>query len=307
MGPTHRLRLAAFAAALVALGCSAGVDAPLQTSANLVQSNQVQGVPLDAATVEKEVGLVDLSPGRVTRVEGEERIRQIPAGGDPGAWEVTPIGFQLTMKDDATPVPGGPTYRVEDTVALNDPATVILTDLWRQDKSGLFNWQSDLPGSGFAALAQRLEQRTDDAHRAAIERALAVVEARRQAVLGASSLPTRRALGGGGGPTDHEITFLRYPLHPNASWDGRPGFNVWTCEAKEWLDTPAGRFHAGRMHIDVPGQLGPDDYALTWWAEPGEVKRHYHFLAPLTDANGNPIGNFEFEETLEVTQYTQPA
>ena len=299
MGPTLRLRSALAVFAFVALGCSARVDAPI--TAPTAQLNEVQGVPLAANLVEKEVGLVDLSPGRVTRIEGEWRVRELPDGAPPGAWETHPTGLVRTMQPgEATPVPGGPSYRVEQEAELAD-STGPVDYLWRQDRSGLFLYQEDVeaPRTLHAAGVRS----------AAVQRALAIIEQKRAAVIGAveQQMPTRRATAAPGGPGPHEITFLLYPLHPNATWEGRPGFNVWTVQAKEWLDTAAGRFHAGRLSIVVPGGFGPDDYALTWWAEPGEVKRHYHFLAPLTDANGNPIGNFEFEETLEVTQYTQPA
>lgn len=296
MGPTLRLRSALAVFAFVALGCSTRIDAPI--TAPSAQLNELQGVPLAANLVEKEVGLVDLSPGRVTRIEGEWRMRQIPDGGPPGAWETHPSGLVRTMQpDDATPIPGGPSYRVEDEASTDDPATVLLVSLWRQDRSGLFLYQEDVA----AARPLRLAGVTSPP----ALRALAIIEQKRAAVMGAlaQEMPTRRATAQPGGPGPHEITLLRYPLHPNASWDGRPGFNVWTVEAKEWLDTAAGRFHAARLSIVVPGAFGPDDYALTWWAEPGEVKRHYHFLVPATDVNGNPIGVFEFEETLEVTQY----
>jgi hypothetical protein len=298
MGPT--LRIALVSLSFVALGCSGRADAPITAPSglNAVAVNDVAGIPVDARLTEKEVGLVDLSPGRVTRLEGEWRMRELPDGGPPGAWETHSNGFIRTVQPgDETPVPGGPSYRVEHEAAIDDPATVNVVDLWRQDRSGLFLYQEDVDAPRTLHVA--------GVRSSAVQRALAIIEQKRAAARGAlfTDMPTRRATAAPGGPGPHEITFLRYPLHPNASWDGRPGFNVWTVEAKEWLDTDAGRFHAARLHIEVPGAFGPDDYAITWWAEPGEVKRHYHFLAPMTDMNGVPIGMFEFEETLDITQY----
>jgi len=306
MGPTLRLRSALVVFAFAALGCSGRTDAPITapSAATAAGVNYAAGIPVDANLAEKEVGLVDLSPGRVTRIDGEWRMREIPDGAPPGAWEAHSKRLERTVQpDEATPVPGGPAYRVESEIDLDDPTLDPVVSLWRQDRSGLFLYQEDVAAPALRTFASRFAAD----RRPAIERALALIEQKRAAVLGAvaAEMPTRRATAAPGGPGPHEITLLRYPLHPNATWDGRPGFNVWTVEAIEWLDTAAGRFHAPRMHIVVPGAFGPDDYAITWWAEPGEVKRHYHFLAPLTDANGNPIGMFEFEETLEVTQYSR--
>ena len=150
--------------------------------------------------------------------------------------------------------------------------------------------------------AMRLDARRlaldDPARESQIARALAVIEAKRAAVQGRVSQAFAR-----GGPQQAEITFLRYPLHPNASWDGRPGFNVWYFEGWDDLVTPAGNFRAARLRIDVPGQLGPDDVVQTWWAAPGETKRHYHFVAPLTDETGQVTGTFEADETFLVSSY----
>src|SRR5690349_1402701 len=192
MGPTSRLRLAALAAAVLLPACSQHTTEP---SMRVATSNaQAQAVPLAGTLAEKEVGLVDLTIGRVTRVEGEERLRQIPTGGTPGDWQVTPIGFLRTVRGDVTPVVTGPSYRAEDEVALDNPAEVILTDLWRQDRSGLFAFQPDLAVSHFRPLARRMASGVDAAHAAAIDRAVALLEAKRAAVLGAASgeMPVRR-------------------------------------------------------------------------------------------------------------------
>jgi hypothetical protein len=289
MGPTLRLRTALVVAALVALGCSNRVDAPFETST---------APTLEAAKAATDaIGLVDLSAGRVTRVEGEFRFRFEPDGGPATEWESFATTYQSTMQgDDVTPVPGGPSYRPEEYLEVSDSSTVLNTYLWRQDKSGLYLYQEDVAAP--ASLS---------AHRsAAIARALASIEQKRTALRGAlTEMPLLRA-GQAGGPGPHEITFLEYPLHPNATWEGRPGFNVWTVEAKEWLDTPAGRFHAARIDIVLPQFFGPGDYALTWWAEPGEIQRHYHLFGDMTDESGNIIGKVETDETFQVTQYTHP-
>jgi hypothetical protein len=86
-----------------------------------------------------------------------------------------------------------------------------------------------------------------------------------------------------------------------------PGLQRLVFEGWDDLATPAGPFRAARVRIDVPGQLGPDDVVQTWWAAPGETKRHYHFVAPLTDDTGAITGTFEADETFLVTSYeSQP-
>jgi hypothetical protein len=297
MGPSFRMRLAALGVVLLSLGCSVNAIAPINTPSNPVTVTlDARGTPIDAAPAEKEVGLVDLSLGRVTRVEYVVMTRFRPVGGPMSDWAETRFARELTIVGEETPLGGGPTYRVEEAVDPANPGAVLLRDRWRQDKSGLFDFQEDLAPTAMRLTASRLT--LDDPSRAAqIARALTIIEAKRAAIRGVSQALARR------GPQQAEITFLRYPLHPNASWDGRPGFNVWYFEGWDDLVTPAGPFHAARLRIDVPGQLGPDDVVQTWWAAPGETRRHYHFLAPLTDSNGEPTGTFEADEAFLVTSY----
>ena len=302
MGPSYRIRIVALGLALAALGCSVNAIAPINTPFGPVTVTlESRGMPIDAAPVVKEVGFVDLSLGRVTRAEYVVMTRVSPVGGPRSDWAETRFAHELTIVGEETPLAGGPTYRVEEVVDPEKPGTVLLRDRWRQDKSGLYDFQDDLVPTAMRLTARQLT--LDDPARASqIERALASIEAKRAAVQGR----TPRALAGRG-PQPAEITFLRYPLHPNASWEGRPGFNVWYFEGWDDLVTPAGPFRAARVRIDVPGLLGPDDVVQTWWAAPGETKRHYHFVAPLTDDNGEVTGTFEADETFVVTRYeTQP-
>jgi hypothetical protein len=302
MGPTIRIRIAALGVALLALGCSVNAIAPINTpSGPVTVTLNSRGIPIDAQPVAKEVGLVDLSPGRVTRVDYVVRTRMTPAGQPPSDWSETRFARVLTIMGEETPVAGGETYRVEESIDPEHPENVLRHDLWRQDKAGLFNFQADLAPSAMRLTAGRLV--LDDPARAAqVARALAVVEAKRAAIQGRVPRALARR-----GPLPEEITFLRYPLHPNASWDGRPGFNVWYFEGWEDLATPAGPFRAARVRIDVPGQLGPNDVVQAWWAAPGETQRHYHIFADLEDETGQVTGTFEADETFVVTSYeTQP-
>jgi hypothetical protein len=282
MGPTDRFRLAALAAAFLLVSCSrqSTEPSPLRLASSAAG---LEAAPLAV----REVGLVDLGLGRVTRVDGHALTRIIPTGQAPGPYDDQALAFVRTITGDE--VHGGVTYRVETSVDPAEPAVTLLTDRWRQDRSGLFDWQEDL---GAPARRTYAIHAYADVDAASLERALAVIEAKRAAVLGAR------------GPLASEITFLRYPLHPHASWDGRPGFNVWYFEGWDDLDTPAGRFRAARVRIDVPGQLRPDDVVLEWWAAPGEIKRHFHFTADMTDASGQETGTFEADETLLVSAYT---
>jgi len=302
MGPSYRIRCAALGLALLGLGCSVNAIAPINTpSGPVTVTLESRGIPLDAAPVAREVGFVDLSLGRVTRVEYVVKTRTGPVGGPLSEWEETRFAHVLTIVGEETPLAGGPTYRVEETVDAETPGTVLLRDRWRQDKSGLYDFQDDLVPTAMRLNAGRLAL-DDPARSSQIARALSLIEAKRAAVQGRTPRALARR-----GPQPTEITFLRYPLHPNASWDGRPGFNVWYFEGWDDLATPAGPFHAARLRIDVPGLLGPDDVVQTWWAAPGETKRHYHFVAPLTDETGAVTGTFEADEAFVVTGYeTQP-
>jgi len=295
MGPSRRIRFAALALPLLALGCSVNAIAPISTSSGPVTvALESRGTPIAEAPAAREVGLVDLSLGRVTRVDYVVRTRMTPTGQPPTEWVESRFARVLTIVGEDTPLPGGETYRVEESVDPLDPENTLLRDLWRQDKAGLFNFQEDLAPTAMRLAAARLAL-DDPAHASQVARALTVIEAKRAAIRGRAL--ARR------GPQTAEITFLRYPLHPNASWDGRPGFNVWYFEGWEDLVTPAGTFHAARVRIDVPGLLGPRDVVQSWWAAPGETQRHYHIFADLTDETGQVTGTFEADETFVVTSY----
>ena len=292
-----------FAAAGLA-GCSADPpSSPVQSdlrAAALEFARPDPGALVDRADPAR--GLVDLGFGRLTRVEGMFRARTIPTGGVPGPWVEIVQTTERQVVGVQTPVGGGPTYRQERVRILEQTGPSTSYDLWRQDKSGLFLYQEDVAARTprrAMPLAVASSRAGSSREAAAYARAWDQVAAKREALALAAGPP------GGAGP--HEITFLRYPLHRGATWEGRPGFNRWTVEENEWLETPAGRFHATRLRIELPEFFGPKDLALTWWDEPGEIRRAFHLFGDAVDDGGNVIGEVETLEEFVVVDYVPVA
>lgn len=304
---TPALVAAALAAALAGLSCSRAPSAPELTNPTgdrLAAPAEIAARP-DAGLAAADRfdpgrNFVDLRFGRLTVVEGEGRVRSILTGQEPGPWGTFRERIERQVVDLRTPVGGGPTYRVERVLHHEGGGTPFEAfDLWRQDRSGLYLHSPE----GFEApIARRMRAAVragaPAGHAAAFARATARVLGKRDAIL---------AGGPPGGPGTDEITFLRYPLRRGASWDGRVGFNLWTVEETEWIDTPAGRLHAVRLRIEIPGAFGPRDEALTWWQAPGEVRRAFHLFSDAVDDGGNVIGEVEFEESFALTVYQPDA
>ncbi|MEO6461809.1 MAG: hypothetical protein ABIP29_01920 [Candidatus Eisenbacteria bacterium] len=237
-------------------------------------------------------GFVDLGFNRLTRVTGAFRARTILTGQQPGPWVEGTFSTERLVVGVQTPLGGGPTYRHERVRHLENSGPSTTYDLWRQDRSGLYLYQADVSARTVRAMPLALARSTPGA---AFAGAWDAVLAKRAAL----------TAGPPGGPTALEITFLRYPLHKGASWEGRPGFNVWTFEDFERLDTPGGHFRAARLRIELPEFFGPRDRALTWWDAPGEVKREYHLFGTAVDAGGNVLGELETIESFELVAYEQ--
>jgi hypothetical protein len=310
MGTTssHAIAATLIAVTLTGLACSRQGTDPTSSAvsaASAIRSTD-SDAGIDAGTLSSQAsGLVDLSLNRLTRVEGTFRIRVTLTGQTPGEWLEFPFTRERQVIGTQAPEPGGPEYRVERETETSDPEPVVTLDLWRQDRSGLFLYQSDV-SSPSAPLAARALRGLDATQVAAFDRALRNIAAKRDAAQGLgppAELSTRRNGSTFRGVGPHEITFLRYPLRPGATWEGRPGFNVWTVEALEPIASPAGRFHSARLRIEVPDFFGPDDTARTWWGMPGEVKREYHLFGDATDENGTVIGRVEDTESFLVTAY----
>lgn len=94
-----------------------------------------------------------------------------------------------------------------------------------------------------------------------------------------------------GGPLAQELTRLRYPLHPGASWivldDPRVTAMV---EARETLAFRDRRLTSWRIRIDWPGVFGPRDVAHVWYGRCGELQLVAHLEGVATDENGDPVG-----------------
>jgi hypothetical protein len=280
---------------ILGLGCSRPATSPVTNVENLTAQSRSDG-------------LVDLVLDRVTRVDGVSRFRIVPTGGVPEDWAEYPIHIELRIVGTETPIPGGSEYVVEESTDPTDGSPYQPNSLWRQDRSGLFLFQEDLapiPPELIARTKLGLDANTADA----VDRAIARIAAKRAALHAGGDdpvlLPQLWGASTAGGVGPHEITFLRYPLHPGATWVGRPDFNVWTVEALETVVSPAGRFYAGRMRIDLPKFFGPNDSAHTWWGMPGEVKRYYHLVSEATSPTGEALGLVEYEESFLITAYSQ--
>ena len=307
-------------AILLLIGCSrrttetlTGPAAPATATAFVEAAGSLPGVdpivefgpPLPGGA------FVDLGPGRVTRSERVLRIRGISENGPPEEW------FELERRTWSARVTGevernGRRYVVEEAAPITSPDEPLVT-WFRQDRSGLFVYQEDLEPTASRTVASLdagrfllgvhawLEgsARSPEA-KAALFAAAEQIARRRDAVeraLGRATVafaePAIVRAGPGGGPAQAEITFLRYPLRPHASWDGRVGFNVWTVEALEWIPSPAGRLAAARLRIDLPKFFGPNDVYRLWYGRPGELRRHAHFEFAV----------LETEELLELVDY----
>ena len=306
------VRFVALTFVLASFGCSRGAPPPsgvaLPTAAGLAASATAAAPAALALPGGPEQSLfVDLAVGRGARLETSFRTRIIPTGGLPGEW-TTFAGERSRTVTGEIQIAGVP-YRIERNSHVQDGTTYEFEDAWRQDRSGLYLY--DIPG-GAAGASEALQEPAlalpadQQVHAAAWRAAARAIAVRREAV--------RTAMlqrGGGfepraaraGGPGESEITFLRYPLHPGASWEGRIGFNVWTVEAREALLTPAGRFPVARLRIELPGIFGPNDRAITWWGAPGEVAHAYRFEAEATDEGGQVIGTMQAEDDERLVGY----
>jgi hypothetical protein len=191
------------------------------------------------------------------------------------------------------------------------PTTWTYWYRYRQDGSGLYEADVSLvdpPGvhpvtgrvhGGLKPGITLTLGRVPEGHRGAFQAALQRLEARRARLRAALGLAAR----GSGGALDHELTRLRYPLHPGTAWEIRvdPDLVIHArVERHEVLELPAGRFPAWRIRIRW--ELGdPDDTILVWYGSSGYLQSFVHIRSEATDADGTPIGVVVSDETDVLT------
>ena len=199
---------------------------------------------------------------------------------------------------EETPVAGGETYRVEESVDPVDPGNVLLRDRWRQDKSGLFNYRravtfpdGDAPDRepacarrSLACLADRARARGGRgearASRAAFRARSPGADRSRPRSRSCATRSTRTHRGTGARASMSGISKSGRISRRRRVRSTRPACAS-TCRASS----------------------GPNDIVQSWWAAPGESQRHYHIFADLTDETGQVTGTFEADEVFVVTSY----
>jgi hypothetical protein len=307
--PSSSLTCILLSLLLGVVGCAPAAAPPsapiVLDQVGAIASSALDG-SIDAAIDAQGIdSFVDLRDGRRTDI-GYRSVFWIQGSVDPEAVDEWSERYEIVGER----VVGGVAYRVEEWTDPQDPGSVPhLESLYRQDRSGLYLWQEDAGPIARNVIAAQPRRGTIDVGR--VESALAArgldAVAVRAYVRAAARIAARlEALERGGPPGGvgaSEITFLRYPLRPGRSWVGRVGFNVWTVEGREVLDTPIGRMGTWRMNIVLPRYFGPEDRYVTWWAAPGEVKRRWHAEALATDEYGNPIGTMIFDQEAELLDY----
>ncbi|MBI5709214.1 MAG: hypothetical protein HZC42_02775 [Candidatus Eisenbacteria bacterium] len=200
-------------------------------------------------------------------------------------------------------------YVIERDAVIEESRTdTFVTRLaYRQDRSGLY--EADLPlaeqplaarppaeDHAWQRLAASLaDPASREAYRAAWERLQVRLDAVRAVLEGGAGEAARR--GPRGGPLDHEITRLRYPLRPGARWVIRddPRFESFV-ERPDLLNLPAGRFGAWRVRI-ASVLFGPQDIVRTWYGRAGYLRLEAHLESEARDQNGQPIGTLVSEQT----------
>lgn len=153
------------------------------------------------------------------------------------------------------------------------------------------------------ALASRLTASELQAYRGAWDR----IQDRIAAV--------RRGLGQQGvsradGLMPNEITRLRYPLHPGATWNIRtdPDLTFTSIvEGVEPLNLLAGNLTAWRIRIRIT-DLSDQDSVHLWIGRSGQLQFAYHFVGIATDEDGNVIGSMasDYSEIVDRIELVAP-
>jgi len=186
------------------------------------------------------------------------------------------------------------------------PEAILFSVFYRQDRSGLY--EADPPFTSITPLPVRPASATPGPaalRSAAISRAFHGRVSR--SALNSMLERLDQMTGGGrrgrprGGPLDHEITRLSYPLRPGAHWVIRadPRFES-TVERVGPIDEPAGRFVGARIRIDSEF-FGPKDHVELRYGRAGFLGLSAHTESIATDEAGNVIGTMVAEQRQDLT------
>lgn len=167
---------------------------------------------------------------------------------------------------------------------------------YRQDRTGLYEWQKAPPPPCDAISAAPSAEHRATASGASLRGAHAILEARAMRLITAA----RR----GGGPFDHELQRLQYPLHPGARWDVLPKpLLAAEVEGVDVIDLPTGPESAYR--IRYRGEvLGANDQFRVWYGRSGYLGLRGHFQYESTVPRGTFVG--EFSEVLDEISLNKP-
>jgi len=309
--PPSSPALLALAALLLLTGCSADSRNPLRP---MLQKNASRSVtpqslaaestdPAAAAAVERFGGaqhfqFYPLTIGNQWHYDTRNDLTVIAsATGDTTVSLMA--GTQVSTIDRIQSFDGRD-YFVETHVQHTDGFVDLENDvIERQDRTGLYELDPVQPASPgravpsmparpvladprVAQLRRMLGTRVSDASVAVFLDKLEHVTGAAYAAGAANIAP--------GGPLDHEITRLAYPLLPGSHWVIRdsPRFES-TVESIGFLHEPAGWFIAVRIRIDSEF-FGPDDRVHVWYGPGGFLKLAAHVVGQMTDDSGNIVG-----------------
>ena len=271
------------ASALVAGGCShqdrAAISAPDAASDLLAPSPDPGGLQLGRL-------LVPLAVGNRWDYRSRFQVTIVTdSGTQPGFDEVTPLRDEITGTEQ---IGEHEYFLIQESNPASGENYGVFRD--REDHSGLFEHDPPSPPAGAlaadeaAAFARQLSDYvertvTDEARRAAFQRAATVVAAKLAAV--------RRPAGGA---DPDEITFLRFPLFVGASWIVRdsPRFER-EVTAHERVELPAGAFSSWSIR-GTSELFGPEDRLQLWYGQEGLLRLRFHGVSEATDPSGNVIG-----------------
>jgi hypothetical protein len=101
-----------------------------------------------------------------------------------------------------------------------------------------------------------------------------------------------------GGVLADEVQYLRYPLHPKATWSNReePFFVRSEVEAHEVLDLPAGRFPSYRVRV-VNERHDPEDRIRVWYGPCGRLAVSIHMETWAMDVETGEIARISVDQT----------